>query len=57
MKDLIILAILAVIVGLAVLNIVRAKKRGLKCIGCPYANQKRKDGTGCDRCAVPEKEE
>ena len=29
--------IIAVIVGLAVAYIIRAKKSGQKCIGCPYA--------------------
>ena len=36
-----ILAIVAIvlIVGGAVLYIVRAKRRGEKCVGCPYAKQ------------------
>lgn len=35
MTDLVVLAIVAVIVGLAVAYIVKAKKSGAKCIGCP----------------------
>ena len=42
MTDIIIGAVLVVIVGLAVFYIIRAKKKGKKCIGCP-------DG-GCDCC-------
>ena len=38
MIDYIIIAVIAVIVGLAIWYIVREKKRGKKCIGCPYAN-------------------
>ena len=30
--------IIAVIVGLAVTYIIRAKKSGQKCIGCPYSD-------------------
>ena len=32
------IAILALIVSLAVRYIVREKRRGTKCIGCPYAD-------------------
>ena len=35
MKDLIILAILAVILFVVIRYLVKAKKRGVKCIGCP----------------------
>ncbi len=36
MEDIIIVAILAVILGLVILYICREKKKGKKCIGCPY---------------------
>ena len=36
MKNLIIIAILVVIVGFAAYYIYKSKKRGKKCIGCPY---------------------
>lgn len=39
MIDFIAIAVIVFIVGGAVLYIVRAKKRGEKCIGCPYAKQ------------------
>ena len=37
MANLIVIIILVLVVGAAVLYIVRAKKRGEKCIGCPNA--------------------
>jgi prolipoprotein diacylglyceryltransferase len=39
MENYIIVAILAAIVGGIVWYLLRAKKRGEKCIGCPYAKQ------------------
>ena len=51
--DYIAIAAIVLIVGAAVLYIVRAKKRGEKCVGCPYAKQCGGHcGGGCDR---PEK--
>lgn len=38
MTDLIVVLILAVILGGAVRYIYKAKKRGVKCIGCPDAD-------------------
>lgn len=35
MEDLIIIAVLLVIIGLASWYVIRAKKKGQKCIGCP----------------------
>ncbi len=43
MIDIIILLILVVILGSAVTYIVRAKKQGAKCIGCP-------DSKSCGQC-------
>ena len=37
--DYIAIAAIVLIVGAAVFYIVRAKKRGEKCVGCPYAKQ------------------
>ena len=39
---------LALIVTLAVVYIVREKKRGVKCIGCPYADSCQKHGGAKD---------
>ena len=37
--DILAIVALVLIVGGAVLYIVRAKQRGEKCVGCPYAKQ------------------
>lgn len=41
MENLIIVAILAVIIGFAARYVIKARKRGAKCIGCPA-------GSSCD---------
>ncbi len=40
MENFIIVAIIAVIIGVALAYVIKAKKRGVKCIGCP-------DGAKC----------
>lgn len=37
--DYVAIAAIALIVGAAIFYIVRAKKRGAKCVGCPHAKQ------------------
>ena len=37
--DYIAIAVIALIIGSAIFYIVRAKRRGEKCVGCPYAKQ------------------
>ncbi len=37
MVNMVIIGVLLVLVGLAVSYIVKAKKSGVKCIGCPHA--------------------
>ncbi len=37
--DIIAIAVIVVIIGLAALYIYRAKKKGQKCIGCPYSSR------------------
>jgi len=37
--DYIAIAAIVLIVGASVLYIIRAKRRGEKCVGCPYARQ------------------
>ncbi|MBR2293873.1 MAG: FeoB-associated Cys-rich membrane protein [Clostridia bacterium] len=37
--DYIAIAAIVLIVGASVFYLVRAKKRGQKCVGCPYAKQ------------------
>lgn len=52
MDDLIIVAVLLIIVGLAGFYIYKAKKSGKKCIGCPYADScsKNSKGSSCGKC-------
>ena len=50
MADLFVVAILAVVVGAAIVYIVKAKKKGTKCIGCPAAGNcagKNPEDLGC----------
>ncbi len=53
MVDFIIVAILLIIVGAAVIYIVKAKKSGAKCIGCPVGGNcphSHKDASGNGGC-------
>ena len=55
MADLIIGLIVVVLAGLAIGYIVRAKKRGVTCIGCSQAGTcSMKSQGGCSCCSVPE---
>ena len=49
MENAVAIVALLVICGLAIWYIVRAKKRGEKCIGCPYAKEcaKKNGGAPC----------
>ncbi len=38
MEDIIVIAIIVIIVGLASLYVYKSKKSGQKCIGCPYSS-------------------
>jgi hypothetical protein len=38
LTDIIAIAVIAAVVGIAVVYIVKQKKKGRKCIGCPYAD-------------------
>ena len=49
--DYIAIAAIVLIVGAAVFYIVRAKKRGEKCVGCPYAKE---CGGKCGGCGCTE---
>ncbi len=48
MEDIIIVAILLIIIGLAAFYVYRAKKKGKKCIGCPNSGS---CSGSCDSCA------
>ncbi len=38
MEDILVLAILVAVLAAAIIYVVRAKKKGVKCVGCPHAN-------------------
>ena len=48
---------LALVVGGALLYIIRANKKGQKCIGCPYASDCAARAKGCSCHEAEEKEE
>ena len=47
MKDIILVVVVLLILGLAVLYIVRAKKKGVKCIGCHNGSTCSGNCAGC----------
>ncbi len=47
MENFIIIAIVVLIVALAVTYIVKAKKKGVKCIGCPEGSKCSGNCSGC----------
>lgn len=51
MKDLLILVILAVILTAVIRYIVKAKKKGVKCIGCPEGCSCGKSDSSCGGCS------
>lgn len=48
MTDIIIIGILLIVVGGAVFYIVKAKKNGAKCVGCPASCTCGKKGCNCE---------
>ena len=56
MTDIIVVAVLITIVGLAVYYIYRHKKKGGKCIGCPNANGNCKGYCSCDGVSKEDKQ-
>ncbi len=52
--DYLAIAAILLLVGGALLYIVLAKRRGQKCIGCPYAKQCAEKGQGCPCHALEE---
>ena len=54
MIDFIVIAIIAIILAAAITYIIKAKKSGAKCIGCPAANQYSSEhhcSCGCSGCS------
>lgn len=59
-SDLIAILIIALIIGLAILYIIKAKKSGQKCIGCPHGKTcgKKQNTNQCScHCKCHEQEE
>lgn len=58
MIDIIVGGVLAVLVGAAIAYIIREKKKGVACIGCPAAGtcgaKNRPGSSGCSSCATLE---
>ncbi len=50
MENVILIFVLAAILGGAIVYIVRAKKRGVKCIGCPVGGTCGQKGSSCAGC-------
>jgi len=51
--DILIISILVIILGSAAYYIYREKKRGKKCVGCPYSNgccNQSKTSSACNSC-------
>ena len=54
--DIIVIAVIALIVGGAIAYVVKAKKNGKKCIGCPYGSKCGKGSSnGCCDCSNAKK--
>ena len=49
MTDYIVVGIIILVVGAAIFYIIREKKKGKRCIGCPYASSCSSQG-GCSSC-------
>ena len=57
-KDVIVIIIIGLIIGCALLYVIKAKKSGKKCIGCPYSGacQSQKSGACSCGCGASNKE-
>lgn len=53
MEDILVLIILVVVLATAIIYVVRAKKKGVKCVGCPNAKNCSKNtengSCGCNK--------
>ena len=47
MENILLVLVILLIVGGASAYVIRAKKQGQKCIGCPYAKECASKGGGC----------
>ena len=55
MENIIIIAVLAIILGGAVAYIIKAKKSGKKCIGCPSGGSCSGSCSACGKCSSEKK--
>lgn len=55
MEDFIVISILVAIAAGIILYLIRAKKRGEKCVGCPYAKQCGSKCSGSCSCKAEKK--
>lgn len=55
MDNFIIIAVLAVIIGAALAYVIKAKKSGAKCIGCPDAKKCSGNCSCCSSCSNTQK--
>ena len=54
--DIIVIIIIALVIGGASFYIIRAKKRGQKCIGCPDAKTCSGNCASCQGCSAQKKQ-
>lgn len=54
MADFIVAAVLLILVGAAVVYIIKAKKSGVKCVGCPDGGTCAYKCEGCSGCHTKE---
>ena len=50
LENIIIIAVLLLIVGAAAWYVIRAKRQGQKCIGCPHGKSCSSKKEGCSHC-------
>ena len=55
MKDLILIFVIALILGLVIVYLWRAKKKGVKCVGCPDSGSCSGKCAGCSGCSCSER--
>jgi uncharacterized protein (UPF0333 family) len=49
MENLLLVLVILLIVGSAAAYVIRAKKQGQKCVGCPYSKECASRGCGCGK--------
>ena len=52
MENFIVIAVILLILCCAIAYIVKAKKKGVKCVGCPYAETCGKSKNDCGSCKI-----